>query len=176
MVPDMSPIYPSHLIREVLWRGERLLVRPVRTDDAAGYVAAAKRCTIEDIRLRMLNGILQVSHALIAKFTDIDYEETMAFVAGGMKGDLMAITRLVRDGCRKSAEFAIIVRSDLQRQGLGTLMQNMLLDYARGLELDEVWGLIDYENRKALNLVEKFGFTKRFEFGNPFARVVKVLG
>ena len=172
----MSQIYPRHLMREVWWRGEKLLVRPVRADDGAGYADAAKHCSIEDIRFRLLNGVRQVSHQLIARFTHIDYEQTMAFVAEGIKGDLLAITRLVRDGCRKSAEFAIIVRSDLQRQGLGTLMQNMLLDYAGDLGLDEVWGLIDCENRKALGLAEKLGFSRGFEAGIPFARVVKALG
>jgi acetyltransferase len=168
--------YPHHLARRVLWRGEELLVRPVRSEDAAGYAAAASRCSIEDISFRLLNGIRSVSHALIRRFTEIDYDETMAFVAEGMKGDIMAVTRLVRDGCRRSAEFAIIVRTDLQRQGLGTLMQGMLLDYATDLGLNEVWGLIDCENLKALNLAEKLGFSKGFQFGLPFARVVKVLG
>src|SRR5512138_3176564 len=115
----MSSIYPSHLIQHVLWRGEHLLIRPVRTDDTAGYMAAAKQCSAEDIGFRLLRGIRQVSHQLIAKFTEIDYEQTMAFVAEGMKGDIMAVTRLVRDGCQKTAEFAVIVRTDLQRQGLG---------------------------------------------------------
>ncbi|GAA0556734.1 GNAT family N-acetyltransferase [Rhizomicrobium electricum] len=172
----MTSIYPSHLVREVLWQGERLLVRPVRKDDTDGYIAAAKLCTIEDIRRRLMTGIMQVSQALIAKFTEVDYDRTMAFVAEGVKGDLMAITRLVHDSCRKSAEFAIIVRSDLQRKGLGMLMQKMLLDYAHDVGLHEVWGMVDCENRKILSLVEKLGFTRRLEFGNPFARVVKVLG
>lgn len=172
----MTAIYPSHLVQEVLWHGQRLLIRPVRSEDTDGYVAAAKLCTIEDIRHRLMTGIMQVSHALVSKFTTVDYERTMAFVAEGVKGDLMAITRLVQDSCRKSAEFAIIVRSDLQRQGLGTLMQKMLLDYAHDLGVHEVWGMIDCENRKAMSLVEKVGFIRHLEFGNPFARVVKVLG
>ncbi len=172
----MSPIYPSHLIRHVLWRGEQLLIRPVRADDAAGYAAAAKHCSIEDLRFRLLNGIRSVSQALIAKFTEIDYEETMAFVAEGVKGDIMAVTRLVRDGCRKSAEFAIIVRSDLQKQGLGTLMQKLLLDYAAELGLKEVWGVIDSENRKALSLADRLGFRRTFHIDLPFVRVVKALG
>ena len=168
-------IYPSHLVREVLWRGEHLLVRPVRPDDAAGYAAAAKHCTIEDLRFRLLNGIRQVSHQLIAQFTQIDYEQTMAFVAEGLKGDVMAVTRLVRDGVKKSAEYAIIVRSDLQKQGLGTLMQNLLLEYAADLGLNEVWGVIDDQNRRALNLATKLGFTRGFMAGLPFVRVVKSL-
>lgn len=172
----MSSIYPHHLIREVLWRGEQLLVRPVRAEDAAGYAAAATHCSIEDIRFRLLNGIRNVSQALIARFTEIDYERTMAFVAEGVKGDILAVTRLVQDSCRRSAEYAIIVRTDLQRQGLGTLMQNLLLDYAAELGLKEIWGLVDCENRKALNLFAKLGFTRGFEIGHPFARVVKALG
>lgn len=176
IVGTMSPVYPSHLIRQVLWRGEQLLIRPVRAEDAAGYAAAAVHCSIEDIRFRLLNGIRHVSQALIAKFTEIDYDVTMAFVAESVKGDILAATRLVREGCRKSAEIAIIVRTDLQRKGLGTLMQKLMLDYAAELGLDQVWGLIDCENRKALNLMEKLGFSRRFEIGLPFARVVKVLG
>jgi acetyltransferase len=168
--------YPTHLIREVLWRGEKLLVRPVRADDAAGYAAAAKHCSIEDIRLRLMNGIRNVSQQLIAKFTQIDYEQTMAFVAEGVRGDLLAITRLVQDGLEKSAEYAIIVRSDLQKQGLGTLMQNMLLEYATELGLKEVWGVIDGENRRALRLADKLGFNRMFQAGLPFVRVVKALG
>ena len=168
-------IYPSHLVREVLWRGEHLLVRPVRPDDAAGYAAAAKHCTIEDLRFRLLNGIRQVSHQLIAQFTQIDYEQTMAFVAESLKGEIMAVTRLVQDGCKKSAEYAIIVRTDLQKQGLGTLMQSLLLEYAADLGLSEVWGVIDDQNRKALNLAARLGFTRGFMAGLPFVRVVKSL-
>ena len=172
----MSPIYPAHLIRQVIWRGEQLLIRPVRKEDAAGYVAAAKHCSLEDISFRLLRGIREVSQQLIARFTEIDYEQTMAFVAEGVKGDILAITRLVQDGCTKSAEYAIIVRTDLQRQGLGTLMQNMLLEYAKGLGLQEVWGVVDTENRKALSLNDRFGFTRSFHIDLPFVRVAKAIG
>jgi acetyltransferase len=172
----MSPTYPSHLIRQVLWRGEELLIRPVRAEDAAGYAAAAVHCSLEDLRFRLARSVREISQALIARFTAIDYDETMAFVAENVRGDILAVTRLVQDSCRKSAEYAIIVRTDLQRQGLGTLMQERLLDYAAGLGLSEVWGLIDDENRKGLNLAEKLGFSKGFVAGLPFVRVVKALG
>lgn len=168
--------YPSHLVREILWRGQPVVIRPVRVGDAPAYVAAAKNCSLEDISFRLMRGIRAVSQQLIAHFTVIDYERTMAFVAEGVTGDLMAITRLVRDGLSKSAEYAIIVRTDLQRQGLGTLMQNLLLDYAKGLGLDEVWGVIDSENRKALGLIDRLGFSRSFHVDLPFIRVAKALG
>jgi GNAT superfamily N-acetyltransferase len=172
----MTVIYPSHLIRHVVWRGQPVLIRPVKSDDADGYVAAAQHCSLEDISFRLMRGIRQVSHQLVARFIDIDYERTMAFVAEGVKGDILAVTRLVRDGCRKSAEYAIIVRTDLQRQGLGTLMQGLLFDYAAGIGLNEVWGVIDSENRKALALIDRLGFTRSFHVGLPFIRVAKALG
>jgi acetyltransferase len=99
----------------------------------------------------------------------------MAFVAEGVKGDILAVTRLVRDRLEKSAEYAIIVRTDLQTQGLGTLMQKMLLEYAAELGLNEVWGVVDGENRRALNLADKLGFSRMFQAGLPFVRVVKSL-
>jgi RimJ/RimL family protein N-acetyltransferase len=55
-------------------------------------------------------------------------------------------------------------------------MQNMLLDYAKGLGLKEVWGVIDTENRKALSLNERFGFTRSFHIDLPFVRVAKAIG
>jgi acetyltransferase len=171
----MIPIYPSHLARHVLWRGERLLIRPVRADDAPGFVEGAKRCSSEDLRFRFLTSFQHLSEKLLAQLTQIDYEQHMAFVVEGLKGDIMAVTRLVRDGYKKSAEYAIIVRTDLQKQGLGTLAQKLLLDYASGLGIKEVWGLMDTENRRALNLATKLGFSRAFQFGLPFVRVVKAL-
>ena len=170
----MTPIYPSHLARHVLWRGERLLIRPVRADDAPRFVEGAKRCSSEDLRFRFLRSIRHLSDQLLAQLTQIDYEQHMAFAVEGLKGDIMAVTRLVRDGCKKSAEYAIIVRSDLQKQGLGTLMQKLLLDYATGLGIKEVWGLVDSENRRALDLATKLGFSRVLQFGQPFVRVVKL--
>ena len=171
----MTPIYPSHLARQILWRGERLLIRPVRADDAPGFAEGAKRCSSEDLRFRFLTSFQHLSEKLLAQLTQIDYERQMAFVVEGLKGDVMAVTRLVRDGCKKSAEYAIIVRTDLQKQGLGTLAQKLLLDYAASLGIKEVWGLMDTENRRALNLAAKLGFSRAFQFGLPFVRVVKAL-
>ena len=171
----MIPIYPSHLARHVLWRGERLLIRPVRADDAPGFAEGAKRCSSEDLRFRFLTSFQHLSEKLLAQLTQIDYEQHMAFVVEGLKGDIMAVTRLVRDGYKKSAEYAIIVRTDLQKQGLGTLAQKLLLDYASSLGIKEVWGLMDTENRRALNLATKLGFSRAFQFGLPFVRVVKAL-
>lgn len=171
----MTTDYPEHLEHRILWQGQPVLIRPVRADDATRYIDQFHTVSDDDLRFRFLRTMRQLPNALIRHLTEIDYERHMAFVAEGLKGDLMAITRLVQDGCRKSAEFAIIVRTDLQRQGLGTLMQNRLLDYATSLGLNEVWGLIDGENRKALSLFDKLGFSRGFSFDSPFARVVKVL-
>ena len=167
--------YPDNLIQYVNWCGNCLLVRPVRPDDAPKFVTASLLCSAADLRFRFLRCMHRLSEGLAAQLTQIDYEQHMAFVVEGLKGDIMAVTRLVRDGCKKSAEYAIIVRSDLQKQGLGTLAQKLLLDYAASLGLKEVWGLMDTENRRALNLATKLGFSRVFQFGLPFVRVVKSL-
>jgi len=171
----MPPIYPGHLIRYVPWRGERLLIRPVRADDAPRFMEGAARCSLEDLRSRFLNGIQRVSQKLVAQLTQIDYEQHMAFVAEGVRGEIFAITRLVKDRCKAGAEYAIIVRTDLQKQGLGTMMQTMLVDYAASSGIKELWGIMDTENHRALGLATKLGFRQVFQFGLPFVRVVKQL-
>jgi len=171
----MLPIYPSHLIRHVLWRGERLLIRPVRADDAPRFMEGAARCSLEDLRFRFLSGIQRVSQKLVAQLTQIDYEHHMAFVAEGLRGDILAITRLVRDSCKAGAEYAIIVRTDLQKQGLGTMMQTLLIEYAAVSGIKELWGIMDTENHRARGLAAKLGFRQVFQVGLPFVRVVKHL-
>ncbi|HEY0283056.1 MAG TPA: GNAT family N-acetyltransferase [Rhizomicrobium sp.] len=165
--------YPSHLIRPVDWLGERLLIRPVRPDDAPKFIAGALLCSAEDLRFRFLRSIHHLSEKLAAQLTQIDYERHMAFVAENLKGDILAVSRLVGDTCKKSAEYALIVRTDLQKRGLGGLMHNLLLDYAAGRGITELWGIVDSDNRRALGFVRRLGFRLGFHADFPFTHIIR---
>jgi acetyltransferase len=167
--------YPNNLMRMIDWCGTPLLIRPVRADDAPRYVAGALLCSVEDLRFRFLRSISRLSEQLASQLTQIDYEAHMVFVAEDLKGNLVAAARLARDVCRKSAECAVIVRTDLQRRGLGRLMLGLLEDYAVKHGVSELWGVMDNDNRKALNLFRKFGYGFGFRAGLPFLRIAKSL-
>ena len=56
------------------------------------------------------------------------------------------------------AEFAMIVRSDLKRQGLGRLLLDKIVRYARSRGLNQLVGSVLRENSGMLELTRGCGF------------------
>ena len=72
------------------------------------------------------------SHAFIARFTQIDYARAMAFIAiDEATGEMLGVVRLHANATYDSGEYAILVRSDLKGHGLGWLLMQMIIEYAR---------------------------------------------
>jgi acetyltransferase len=98
----------------------------------------------------------------LARFTQIDYDREMAFIAtrklegGGWQ--TLAVARAVADPDNVCAEFAIIVRSDLKGRGLGAVLLKKLIDYLRSRGTREVVGEALSDNERLLGLVSRFGF------------------
>ena len=153
--------YPAHLTQVVAWGGRRLTLRPIRPEDAPALAVMAGRCSPEDLRLRFLGPIAQVSPQLAARLSQIDYDRQMAFIAVDSAGDILAAAHLASDPQGETAEYGLIVRSDLSDQGLGRLMLQKLLDYAAARGLKEVWGELLRENRRMLQMCDAFGFSNR---------------
>jgi len=68
------------------------------------------------------------------------------------------VVRCVADPDNERAEFAIIIRSDLRRQGLGSILLQKLIDYARNRGIKELFGDTLAENPSVIELVKGFGF------------------
>jgi acetyltransferase len=167
--------YPDFLSQHINWYGSRLLVRPVCPDDAPRFVAASFLCSAEDLRFRFLNSIRRLSERLAAQLTQIDYEQHMAFVAENLKGEVVAVARFARDTLKKSAECAVIVRTDLQRHGLGSMMHKLLEDYAVTRGITEFWGVVDQDNARALSFFHQLNFSASFRIDLPFVHIAKSL-
>ena len=58
----------------------------------------------------------------------------------------------------RAAEFALAVRTDQQRRGIGRGMMRLLLDYAAACGFERVWGLVEIENDRMLALARQLGF------------------
>ena len=88
--------------------------------------------TPEDLRLRFFAPVKEFSHAFIARFTQIDYARAMAFIAiDEATGAMLGVVRLHADANYDSGEYAILVRSDLKGRGLGWLLMQLIIEYAR---------------------------------------------
>lgn len=151
--------YPSGWDRQVEADGDAYDTRPIRPADAALYPRFLARVTAEDMRLRFLVPTVLSQQAMV-RLSQLDYDRDIAFVAlEAATGDLAGICRYASDPDRERAEFGLLVRSDLQGRGLGTVLMERLLDYARAHGIGRLEGLILRENRVMLELAARMGFT-----------------
>jgi acetyltransferase len=149
---------------EELWNAgaERLLIRPIRPADAAEHNAFFHRLSPEDIRLRFFAAVRELSSAQLAKFTRLDYDRDMAFIAVRVvTGQTVAVARLARGADPLVAEFAVIVQHDFQDRGLATHLMRRLLDWAPVHGVREVVGEILAENVAMIDLASHLGFGLR---------------
>ncbi|NGZ85713.1 bifunctional acetate--CoA ligase family protein/GNAT family N-acetyltransferase [Duganella aceris] len=153
--------YPQELEQTVDWRGGKILLRPIRPEDGAQHQVFFSALDPDDIRLRFFSAMRELPPAQLARLTQIDYDRAMAFIATrpGPDGqpETLGVVRAVADPDNQSAEFAIIVRSDLKGQGLGYVLFQKLVDYFRGHGTGEIIGDALSENLGVQKLVRHFG-------------------
>jgi acetyltransferase len=161
--------YPEELEKTVSWHGQTLLLRPIRPDDAAAHIAFFNRLDPEDVRMRMFVRMRELDPAQLARFTQIDYDREMAFIATRTLPDgtaeTLGVARAVADPDNIRADFAITVRSDLKGQGLGTLLMQTLIAYCRARGTLELVGEALSENILVLRLVRSLGFESTHALG-----------
>jgi len=155
--------YPAELEELVDWQDGKLLLRPIRPEDGAAHVTFFNALTPDDVRYRMFVRVRELQPAQLARFTQIDYDREMAFIATrpGPDGvaETLAVGRVVADPDNVSAEFAVTVRSDLKGKGLGVMLMNKLIAYCRARGTREIVGEALPQNAPVIGLVKKLGFT-----------------
>ena len=153
--------YPRELEQEVKWQGGPLTVRPIRPEDGPAHLAFFAALTPDDVRYRMFVRMRELGPSQLARFTQIDYDREMAFIASrGAHGaaETLGVARVVADPDNVSAEFAVTVRSDLKGQGLGKLLMVRLVDYCRSRGIREIVGEALPLNTRVLRLARSLGF------------------
>ncbi|NCT85328.1 MAG: bifunctional acetate--CoA ligase family protein/GNAT family N-acetyltransferase [Comamonadaceae bacterium] len=163
--------YPAELERSLSWQGSRLILRPIRPEDEALHREFLESADAQDLRTRFFAAPHALSHDQIARLTQIDYEREMAFILvdpqapGGPR--TLGVGRLVRDPDNVEAEFAVMVRSDRKRQGLGKLLMQALIEHAAARGTRRLVGYVLRENRAMLGLASAMGFSSRPDDGQP---------
>ena len=139
--------------------GMRVLIRPIRPTDEMLYGGLLEKLSAEDIRFRFLSPRKEFSHSFVARFTQIDYARSMAFVAiSEDQSELLGVARLAADPDYISAEYAVIVRSDLKGRGLGWTLMHHLIRYAESEGLRDLHGYVLAANERMLKMCRELGF------------------
>ena len=84
------------------------------------------------MRFRIFSRMRELRPSQLARLTQIDYDREMALVLlDGEKKVAGARARYAADPDNVRAEFAVLVRSNLKGHGLGRLLMQTIIDYAR---------------------------------------------
>jgi len=166
--------YPTELERHLRLRdGTAVLVRPVRPEDEPLYPPFFAAVTPGDLRLRFFAPVKDFSHAFIARFTQIDYARAMAFIAiEESTGDMLGVVRVHADANYETGEYAILVRSDLKGRGLGWMLMQLIIEYARGEGLRCIQGQVLQENMTMLDMCRELGFQIASDPQEPSSLIV----
>jgi acetyltransferase len=118
--------------------------------------------TPEDVRFRFFGLVREMPHSQMARYTQIDYNREMAFIAASTGADgeaeTLGVVRGAFDPDNESAEFGVIVRSDLKGRGLGRALLEKLIRYCRLRGTGEIVGQVMAGNQSMLELSRSLGF------------------
>jgi acetyltransferase len=154
--------YPKELEETLTFDGTAVTLRPIRPEDEPAHRAFFEKLSPDDLRFRFFTVFRTIPHAQLARYTQIDYERQMAFIAirtdqNGID-ETLGVARADADPDNQVAEFAVIVRSDFKGRGLGEILMNKLIAYCRQRGTREMVGYVLPENQRMLALARRLGF------------------
>jgi acetyltransferase len=153
--------YPQELEQQLEWGGGMITLRPIRPEDAPQHQVFFAALEPDDVRLRFFTAMRELPPGQLARLTQIDYDRAMAFIAtrtgAGGVAETLGVVRAIADADNQSAEFAIIIRSDLKGQRLGYILFQKLVDYFRSHGTAQIVGEALAENLGVQKLVRHFG-------------------
>jgi len=159
--------YPSRYI--TAWRmrdGTDVTLRPIKPEDEPLEYEMLTTLSKESMRVRFFSILKEITHEMLMRFCNIDYDREMAMVAEthmNGKRRIIGISRLIVDPDGRKAEYAIVVHDDFQGKGLGYKMVDILIGLAQDKGLDEIYGSVLSENEKMLTVARKLGFKETRE-------------
>jgi acetyltransferase len=156
--------YPTRYIQP--WEckdGRSVLLRPIRPEDEPlERELIADNLSDESMRFRFYHVIREMSHGMLTRFCNVDYEREIAIIAeytsNGRRRNV-GEGRVVIQPNGETGEFAIVVAEDFQGTGLGLKLSDTLIGIATDRGLRSVYGSISNDNKKIIGLAKRLGFT-----------------
>lgn len=151
--------------------GRKLLLRPIRPDDAERLRVAFRELTPEEVRFRFFHPIRELSPELARSLTALDPQWAFALVVTEFQppeeARIGGVGRVAIDPDERNAEFAVTVGGELQGFGLGRYLLQRLIEWCRKKRLDSIYGRIMSDNDGMLHIVRALGFTIRPDMDGP---------
>jgi acetyltransferase len=157
--------YPIEKVADVtLPDGTRLHVRPIRPEDAELERAFVHGLSEETRYFRFFYQLHELTPAMLARFTQVDYDREMALVAVDEAGGapaIIGVARYIISADEEAAEFAVVVADAWQRRGVARMLMTRLVACANARGLKRLEGTVLRSNHNMLKFTAAFGFATR---------------
>jgi acetyltransferase len=142
------------------------LLRPIKPEDEPMEAEMFRNFSKETQRFRFFTLIKDITHELLVRYTQIDYDREIAIIAevdGAEKGaphkkKMAGVVRLVADHYNETAEFAIVVADPWQNQGIGNELTDYILEIAKKRGIKKIYAEVLRDNDVMIHMLEKRGF------------------
>jgi len=157
----ISP-YPTRYVEP--WRlrdGRSVVLRPIRPEDEPLEHELIAKLSPESSRFRFFYILKEITHEMLSRFCNIDYDREMAIIAehtSDGKRRNVGVGRLIVEPGGETGEYAIVVADDFQGNGLGLKLLDMLIGIAHDKGLKSIYGIVLNDNTKMIELAKKVGF------------------
>jgi acetyltransferase len=150
-------------------QGAKVRIRAIRPDDGPGLQRFVRRLSARSRYLRFFSAIKALSPGQLQRFLRSESGREMALVAESVAAEgssIVAEARCVVEDGTGSAEFALAVADEFQRQGLGTKLMAALVAFASRAGVQRLFGEIKSENAAMLAFARKLGFQLRLNLAD----------
>ena len=154
--------YPAKFVRT--WElpdGRTVTLRPIRPEDAEIEQEFVKCLSAESRYFRFMDTLRELTPKMLVRFTQIDYEREMAFIAtieeGGREVEI-GVVRYITNPDGQTCEYALVVTDAWHRRGLGRRLMELLIEVARARGLKAMVGHVLSNNQAMLELCSDLGF------------------
>ncbi len=150
--------FATHLgERRTLADGRTVTIRPIRPEDEAAERRFFARLSSETRRLRFMKFVRSVNAELVHRFSHVDYDRQMAFVCEAGE-EIVGEARYAANPDGASCEFSVVIDDNWHKSGIGGLLMNALMRYARASGFKSMEGIVLRDNRTMVKFVRALGF------------------
>lgn len=139
-------------------------IRPINAGDASKEIEFVRRLSPESKRFRFLGTVKELSPDTIKKFCNVDGIDAMAFIATTQEhGEEIEIgvSRYAATENPDIKEIAITIADEWQHKGLGTLLTQHLINYAKTHGVKSLCAIELHGNVHMRQLSEQLGMTAK---------------
>lgn len=162
---------------EVLLDTSRVLIRPIRKEDADAERAFIQALSPKARRNRFLGQMPHPSGEMVEHFTNLDYDHEIAFAAilpDQAEDSFIGVCRYSTSNDGTACECAVTVLDEWQNKGLGTILMRHLIDVAKSRGIARMWSMDSTNNVEMKALAHDLGFERKAD-PDDASQVIHVL-